>query len=76
MVFKKQKNENGSYVDKNGVHYDVLSCERTESLAFSPTQETDSEGQVVYELRVVVNQGWDEHPDAESAARAYGLVKI
>ena len=80
MVFKKQANEEGIYQDKDGVRYDVLSCERTESMELvqTGTETQEIEGEIVevpiMEKRVAVNKGWDEYPNLQAALEAYGLT--
>ena len=74
MVFKKQLNENGVYVDKDGIHYDVLSCERTETKEWYETGEFTEEGVPVIASRIVINKGWDSFPSLEDALESYGLT--
>lgn len=76
MVFKKQKNEEGIYQDKDGVRYDVLTCERTESMEWYDTGETDEEENPIYAKRVVINRGWDSFENLEAALEAYGLTEV
>lgn len=80
MVFRKQLNELGDYIDSNGVRHDVLHCERTESMELV---QVGARGEVIdgeavevpiFEKQVVINKGWDEYPDIDSAAFAYGLT--
>ena len=94
MVFKKQANPEGDYVTKDqeiideeghtviipgGDRYEILSCERTESMEWvqtgTDTQIIDGETVEVpvMEQQVVINKGWDEFPSIEDAAEAYGL---
>lgn len=83
MVFKKQLNENGKYIDKQGVHFDVLCCERTESKEWYETGEysevaSPNGGNVlvpIYASRIVINKGWDEYPSLEAALEAYGSAQ-
>ena len=95
MVFRKQVNPEGDYVTKDietqdeegnavvikgGQRYDILSCERTESMEYvqtgMDTQIVDGETVEVpvYEQQVVINKGWDEFSSVEEAAEAYGLL--
>lgn len=79
MVFRKQLNPEGNYVDKDGQRWDVLFCERTESMEYvqtgSDTQIIDGEAVEVpvYEQQVVINKGWDAYGSLEAAVEAYGL---
>lgn len=80
MVFQKQRNDEGSYIDVQGKRYDILSCNVTESKEWvqvgTETQEIDGETVEVpvMESRVVINKGWDEYPNIEIAAKAYHLT--
>jgi hypothetical protein len=80
MVFQKQKNNYGNYVDKKGERYDILSCERTESKQWrqigTETQEIDGETVEVpiMEEYIAINYGWDKYDSEEVAAIAYGLM--
>ena len=76
MVFKKQANEEGIYQDKNGVRYDVLTCERTESMEWYDTGETDEEENPIFAKRVVINRGWDSFDSLQDALEAYGLTEV
>lgn len=82
MVFKKQQNENGKYADQNGVRFDVLACERTESKKWrqvgTETQIVDGETVEVpiMESYIAINDGWDSFTDLESALAAYGVEEI
>lgn len=76
MVFKKQANEEGIYQDKDGVRYDVLTCERTESMEWYDTGEVDEEQQPIYAKRVAINVGWDSFDSMEAALEAYGLTEV
>lgn len=76
MVFKKQKNEEGIYQDGNGVRYDVLTCERTESMEWYDTGEVDEEQNPIYAKRVAINVGWDSFENLEAALEAYGLTEV
>lgn len=94
MVFRRQYNPEGDYITKDqeviddkgntvvipgGARYDILSCERTESMEYVQTG-TDTqiiEGEVVeipvFESRIVVNKGWDSFDSLEDAMEAYNL---
>ena len=80
MVFRKQLNEEGDYKDVHNVRWDILSCERTESMEYvqtgTDTQIIDGETVEVpvYEQQVVINKGWDGFDSLEAAAESYGLV--
>ena len=95
MVFRKQSNPEGDYVTKDqevideegnaviipgGARYDILSCERTESMEYvqagTDTQIIDGETVEVpvMEQQVVVNKGWDAFDSLEAAAESYGLI--
>lgn len=74
MVFQKQRNEEGDYKDVSNVRWDILSCERTESMEWYETGEVDEEGNPIMAQRVVINKGWDEYPNLETATQAYGLI--
>ena len=82
MVFMKQANKFGDYIDKNGVRFEILSCNRTESLEWVETGEfetfTDEEGNEiktpVMKQQVVINKGWDAFDSIEKAAEDYGLT--
>lgn len=80
MVFKKELNEKGDYKDVQNVRWDILSCERTESMQYvqtgTDTQIIDGETVEipVYEQQVVINKGWDAFDSIEQAAEAYGLT--
>ena len=81
MVFQKQKNKTGSYVDKQGVRFDVLSCERTESKKWREAGRKNIEiepgvfaEQPIFESFVAVNDGWDAYESLEAAVQAYGLT--
>lgn len=98
MVFRKQANPEGKYkakdieatdeegniiVIKDDTRYDIISCERTESMEqvqVGTTTELDEEGNEievpVYEMQVVINKGWDSFNSLEEAEEAYGLTKI
>ena len=94
MVFRKQANPEGDYVTKDvetqdeqgntviipgGDRYDILSCERTESIEYvqtgTDTQIIDGETVEipVMEQQVVINKGWDSFDSIEAAAEAYSL---
>jgi len=75
MVFRKQKNEYGNYIDNQSVRWDIQSCERTESMEWYDTGEVDAEGEPIWAERVVINKGWDEFESEEAAATAWGLVE-
>ena len=74
MVFRKQLNEEGDYKDVSNVRWDILSCERTESMEWYDTSEVDEEGNHIMAQRVVINKGWDAFDSIEAAAEAYGLM--
>lgn len=80
MVYKKQANKAGNYIDKEGVRFDVLSCERTESKEWVQTgtvlQDVDGETveMPVMEQRLFINKGWDSFEDVAAAVAAYGLT--
>jgi len=74
MVFKKQENPKGNYKDHNGVRFDVLTCERTESKEWYNTGQIDSNGAPIFESRIAVNKGWDEFADKDAAVLGYGLT--
>lgn len=79
MVFRKQVNEKGDYVDKNGVRFDVLTCERTESKEWVQTGIDTQiiDGRTVevpvMELQLFINKGWDSFHSKEEAMSAYNL---
>lgn len=75
MVFQKQVNEKGNYVDANGVRYEVLSCERTESKEWYETGKITPDGFPVIASRVVINKGWDAFDSLALALAAYGLTE-
>lgn len=81
MVFKKQKNENGSYIGFDGNRYEILSCEITESIDWVKTgtrtivKENEEIVLPVYTKQVVINKGWDSFASLEEAEQAYGLKK-
>ena len=83
MVYQKQANEeNGIYVDQEGHHYDILSCNVTESKEWYETGEVtiehDENGNEievpVIASRIVINKNWDSFDSLEAAAEAYGLT--
>lgn len=74
MVFRKQQNNEGDYKDVSNVRWDILSCERTESMEWYDTGEVDEEGNSIMAQRVVINKGWDAFDSEEQAANAYGLT--
>ena len=74
MVYQKQFNIEGDYIDNEGLRYDVLSCERTESKEWYDTGEVDGEGNPIWEWRIVINKGWDAFESEAAAAEAYGLT--
>ena len=82
MVFKKQENENGCYIDKDGKRYEILSCEITESIDWAKTgtrtivKEDEEIVLPVYTKQVVINKGWDSFASLEEAEQAYGLTKV
>lgn len=76
MVYKKQLNELGNYIGQDGLRYEILSCEVTESKEWYDTGEVDEYGNPIMAQRIVINKGWDEFPSIEAAAEAYGLTKV
>lgn len=76
MVFRKQLNEEGNYIDLYGRRWEILSCERTESKEWYDTGEVDEEGNPIWSQRIVINKGWDAFESEEAAAEAYGLTLI
>lgn len=81
MVFQKQANEYGNYVDAMGERFNILSCERTESKQWRQVgtrTETDEQGNEievpVMESYIAINVGWDAFESEEAAAQAYGLT--
>lgn len=74
MVFRKQLNEEGDYIGQDGKRYEILYCERTESMEWYDTGEVDEYGEPIMAQRVVINKGWDEFASLEAAAAAYGLI--
>lgn len=74
MVFRKQLNEEGNYIDLYGRRWEILSCERCESKEWYDTDEVDEEGNPVWAQRIVINKGWDAFESEEAAAQAYGLT--
>ena len=76
MVFKKQANEQGKYVDNQGVRFDVLTCERTESKEWYETGEIDENEGPIMAQRLVINKGWDVFADLAAACEAYGLSEV
>jgi hypothetical protein len=74
MVFRKQLNEVGKYKDQSGQRWEILSCERTESIEWYDTGEVDEQGEPIWAQRVVINKGWDAFDSEEAAAQAYGLT--
>lgn len=73
MVFRKQLQENGKYQDAQNRRWEILSCERTESMEWYETGEVDEEENPIMAQRIVINKGWDEYPSETAAAQAYGL---
>lgn len=73
MVFRKQLNEEGDYKDVQNVRWEILSCERTESMEWYDTGEVDEEGNPVVASRIAINKGWDVFADEKTAAKAYCL---
>ena len=73
------ENENGNF-EKDGKRYDLLSCERTESLEFYETgeYETDEEGNQfpIIAQRVVINKGWTQFDTQEKAIEGFGITEI
>ena len=83
IVYMKQENEEGAYIDKDGKRYDILTCHHTESreqVQVGTTVEEDEEGNLVevpvYQSQVVINKGWDNFGSLEEAEEAYGLTKV
>lgn len=74
MVFRKQLNEEGDYKDVQNVRWDILSCERTESMEWYDTGEVDEEGYPIMAKRVVINKGWDAFESLAKAIKEYGLT--
>lgn len=82
MVFMKQANKLGDYIDENGVRFEILFCNRTESLEYVETGEfetfTDEEGNEVktpiMKQQLVINKGWDAFDSIEKAAEGYNLT--
>lgn len=81
MVFKKQRNDEGNYIDIQGQRYDILSCERTESKQWREVGRKNTEvepgvfvEEQIMEEYVAVNYGWDEYSSLEQATQAYGLI--
>ena len=74
MVYQKQFNVEGNYMDENGERWDVISCERTESKERYDTGEVDAEGNPIWAWRIVINKGWDVFDSLEDALEAYGLT--
>ena len=70
----------GEYKDVQNVRWDILSCERTESMEYvqtgTDTQIIDGETVEipVYEKQIVINKGWDSFDSIEQASEAYGLT--
>lgn len=62
MVYKITKNEEGEYI-KDGVRYDLLSCNVCESI------EYDEEGNPT----VVINKGWLPFESKEEAIEYFNL---
>lgn len=78
IVYKKQENEEGNYIGKDGKRYDILTCRHTESkeqVQVGTRIETDEEGNEIevpiYEMKVFINKGWDEFATLEEAERFY-----
>lgn len=80
LVYQKQPNEQGIYVDKDGIRYEILTCHHTESKEQVQvgTKIEIIDGQEVevpiYEMQVVINKGWDNFDSLEQAMEAYGLT--
>lgn len=81
IVYMKQANEQGAYIDKDGKRFDILTCRHTESkeqVQVGTKIETDEQGNEievpVYEMQVVINKGWDNFGSLEEAEQAYGLT--
>ena len=88
MVFKKQANPQGNYIEKDKtyidehgqeivipgvVRYDILSCEICESKEWYDTGEVDEDGNPIWDWRIVINKGWDAFDSEAEAAEAYNL---
>ena len=73
MVFRKQLNEEGNYIDLYGRRWEILSCEVCESKEWYDTGEVDEDGNPIMAQHIVVNKGWDAFDSAEQAAQSYGL---
>ncbi len=82
IVYMKQPNEKGAYIDKNGARYDIITCHHTESKEQVQvgTKIEIIDGQEVevpiYEMQVVINKGWDSFDNLEQAMEAYGLTPL
>lgn len=74
MVFRKQKNAYGDYIDNQSVRWDIQYCERTESMEWYDTGEIDEEGNPIRAQRVVINKGWDAFENMAAAVAGYGLT--
>lgn len=74
MVFRKQINEEGIYKDAQNKRWEILACERTESMEWYATDEVDAGGNPIMARRVVINKGWDAFESEAQAAQAYGLL--
>ena len=80
IVYKKQENEEGNYIGKDGKRYDILTCRHTESkeqVQVGTRIETDEEGNEIevpiYEMKVFINKGWDSFSSLSQAMEVYGL---
>lgn len=80
LVYQKQPNEQGIYVDKDGIRYEILTCHHTESkeqVQVGTKTEIDEEGHEievpVYDWVVYINKGWDNFESLEQAMEAYGV---
>ena len=78
IVYKKQENEEGNYIGKDGKRYDILTCRHTESkeqVQVGTRIETDEEENEIevpiYEMKVFINKGWDKFETLEEAERFY-----
>ena len=81
MVFRKQRNDEGNYIDIQGNRYDILSCNVTESKQWREVGRENTEvepgvfvEEPIMEEYVAINYGWDEYSSLEQAIQAYGLI--
>ena len=73
IVYMKQQNPEGLYIDKDGVRWDILTCHHTESKEWYDTGDVDEEGNPIYAERIVINKGWDSFDSLEDAMKDYGV---